>query len=125
MNTRTLLAFGLIALLGAACGGSKSTTPAAATTKTFACNFATGGLCFSLAGIPSATDLTPSNSQCTSGGGAVVAACPAASRVGCCAMPKSTPTEPQQTFCYYDPTFDATSGRADCIADPPGTWTPG
>ena len=122
MNTRTLLAFGLIALLGAACGGSKSTTGG---TKTFACNFSTGGLCISLAGIPSATDLTSSNSQCTTRGGEVVAACPTTSRVGCCATPKSTPAEPQETFCYYSPSFDATSGRADCEAPPAGTWTPG
>ncbi len=126
MNTRNFLAFGLIALLGAACGGSKSTTPAAGGTKTFACNFSTGGLCLSITGIPAATDLTSSNNACTSGGGAVVASCPTTSRVGCCAMPKSTPTDPtQQTFCYYSPTFDATSGRADCEAPPAGTWTPG
>jgi hypothetical protein len=130
MNTRNLLAFGLIALLGAACGGSKSstTTPGGGgggTTKAFSCNFGTGGICLSITGIPSATDLTASTNACTSGNGTPGTACPTASRVGCCAMPKTNAADPQQSYCYYGPTFTATTASADCAAPPAGSWTPG
>jgi hypothetical protein len=128
MNTRNFLAFGLIALLGAACGSSKSSA-AAATTKAWSCNVPTVGNCTVVTGIPAATDMTQFNSQCTGGSGTVGTSCPTANRVGTCTYPGATAADPVQVDSYYTSNWDATTAEPDCVtatqAGPGGTWKAG
>jgi hypothetical protein len=123
MNKKILLAFGLIALLGSACGGSskKAATPGGGTSA-LSCNFSTGGLCLAVIGTVSAADTTSFNTACSTNGGTAGSGCPTANRVGTCVVSVGPP---QQVYSYYSPNFTATTGQADCLAPPAGTWTPG
>ncbi len=127
MNTRNFLAFGLIALLGAACGGSKSSgtggtgTPPPGST-TLSCTSTTQNMCLSLTGVLTAADNTTFATECTNQGAPAPAAgsCTATSRVGRCTMPGT----PSLVYSIYAPST-AADGAAFCAAPPAGTWTPG
>jgi hypothetical protein len=123
MTTRNLLAFGLIALLGAACGGSKSKSAAPGTT-TLSCNYAAEGYCVAATGTPSAADVTSFNNDCVTPSpvGVPGTGCPTAGRVGRCTLPGTNPS----TVISFFPPFTTTDGPTTCTAAPlSGTWTPG
>jgi hypothetical protein len=128
MKTRNLLALGLIALLGAACGGTKSSA-AAATTKNFSCNVPAAFMCVSVTGIPIATDMTQGNTLCTNGGGTIGTSCSTANRVGTCTYPGA----PVEVDSYYFGGLVAAAAETACTtADPTstpptpaGTWKAG
>jgi hypothetical protein len=122
MNTRIFLAFGLIALLGAACGGSKSSKSSTPGTTTLACNYAAEGLCVAATGTPSAADITAFNTECTTPSpvGVPGTSCPTAGRVGRCTLAGTNPSTVINVF----PPLTAADGQTLCTTNS-GTWTAG
>jgi hypothetical protein len=119
MKTRHLLAFGLVALFAAACGGKSK--PAAPATTTLYCDIAADGYCVAGTGLPTAPDIATFSATCASSAGTMTTSCSATNRVGRCTL---TATGESMVFSFYSPIFTAADGQSACTALS-GTWTPG
>ena len=119
MKTKNLLAFGLMAILAAACGGSDK--PAAPPTTTLSCLQAADGYCIAITGTPTAADIASFNADCNAPpAGVLGTSCPTANRLGTCTLSAAAGTA---VFSFYPPLLLA-DAVADCTALS-GTWHPG
>lgn len=114
---KRLLTLTVLALSLAACGSSSGGGGAA---DTLSCNLPAEGGCFtwSVPGAAISTYQATFNEECSASGGAAVSACPAASRVGRCAVNFNQGTTTLNiVFSYYSPTYTTAAAQADCVGE--------